>query len=342
MPSTMNIAIFASYYSCFCAPNGQVQEKRTIMMDDVFIYDAHTFFPLLCVCVGRFDYMSVSTSRELMIRPLESEPCYSDAFLHCTCLRIGIVTNAQGHTLEVTSFLSMGIVAHPTCVACTMTYVGHLGPLTCTHVSDHAFPLECNIAIPHDIYTLCVASNMWINCSCHMLGCNNVHSSHLPCRIACYMLDLIASHMMTNCFFYCVECLTIFTTPCAHHAWFVLHFGLHNVFKQFISLGVVNDSYAYHRPFVECFVHACYVHEVYACYIATYICIPTPPLHTYFHDCIACAPFICLHDMPKSFVTPYDMHVDNTCSVIQHLNAWFCSNANHICFSKCLLYLLLS
>ena len=35
------------------------------------------------------------------------------------------------------------------------------------------------------------------------------------------------------------------------------------------------------------------------------------------------------------------MHGDNTCSVNHHLNAWFCTNANHICFSKCLLSLLL-
>ena len=32
---------------------------------------------------------------------------------------------------------------------------------------------------------------------------------------------------------------------------------------------------------------------------------------------------------------------DNTCLVSHLLNAWFCTNANHICFSKCLFYLLL-
>ena len=52
IPSVMNIAIVASYYSCSCASNGYVQEKRTIMMDDVFIYHAHTFFALFCACVG--------------------------------------------------------------------------------------------------------------------------------------------------------------------------------------------------------------------------------------------------------------------------------------------------
>ncbi|KAE8792497.1 gag-pol polyprotein [Hordeum vulgare] len=84
----------------------------------------------------RFDYMSTSTSCELTIRALESESCYTDVFLHRTCSHINIVMDAQGHTFEVTSFLSMDIVAHPTCVACTMTYIGYLGTLTCTHVSD--------------------------------------------------------------------------------------------------------------------------------------------------------------------------------------------------------------
>ncbi|KAI5013815.1 hypothetical protein ZWY2020_047307 [Hordeum vulgare] len=342
MSSVMNIAIVASYYSCSCAPNGYVQEKRTIMMDDEFVYHAHTLFPLLFICLGCFNYMSTSTSRELTIRALEREPCYFEAFLHRTCLSIGIVTDAQGHAFEVTSFLTMDIVAHPTCVSCTMTYIGHLGPLTCTHVSDIAFLHDCHIAMPHDIYTLCVASDLWIVRSYHILGCNNVHSSFLPCHIACYMLDLSASHMMTTCSFYCVECHSIFTTPCAHYAWIVLHFGLLHVFRHFILFGVVNDSYAYHRPFLDCFVHICYDHEVDACYIVTHICIPTSPLHTCFHDCIMCAQFICLHGMPQSFVTPYDMHDDNTCSMIHHLNAWFCSNANHVCFSKCLSYLLLS
>ena len=49
IPSDMNIAIVASYYSCTCASNGYVQERRTIMKDDVFIYHAHTFF-VLCMC----------------------------------------------------------------------------------------------------------------------------------------------------------------------------------------------------------------------------------------------------------------------------------------------------
>ena len=45
--------------------------------------------------------------------------------------------------------------------------------------------------------------------------------------------------------------------------------------------------------------------------------------------------------MRHFFVKPYAMLDDNTCWVNHLSNAWFCSNANHICFSMCLLSLLL-
>ena len=78
----------------------------------------------------------------------------------------------------------------------------------------------------HDLISMLshVASNSWITCSFHMFGCNNVITSHMPCPIACHLLDLIASHMMNNFSFYCVECHNIFTTPHARYVWIVLHF----------------------------------------------------------------------------------------------------------------------
>ena len=48
---------------------------------------------------------------------------------------------------------------------------------------------------------------------------------------------------------------------------------------------------------------------------------------------------MCLHAMSQSFAKPYALHDDDTCLVNHLLNAWFCSNANHIYFSKCLLSL---
>ena len=223
------------------------------MMDDVFIYHAHTFFALFCACVGYLDFVSTSTSRELTIRALESEPHTfdHDSLLHHSCLCFGIVKDAQGHAFKVISFsfenpqtTSMHIVDHTTCIACTMRLICHLGPPSCTHVRDLASTCHFHRSMHHDIYALWVASNSWITCSDHMFGCNNVITSHMPCPIACHMIDLIASHMMNNCSFYCVECHTIFTTPYAHYAWIVLH--LTHVFRHLILFGVVNDSYAYH------------------------------------------------------------------------------------------------
>jgi hypothetical protein len=256
------------------------------------------------------------------------------------------VKDAQGNTFEVISFsfentktLSMDIVDHPTCVACIMRLIGHLGLLDCAHVRDLASTCHFQISMPHDIYALCVASNLCITCPYNMLGCHNVITPHMPCPINCHMIDLLASHMMHTCYFYCVECHTIFTTPYARYARIVLH--LTHVFRHFVLFGVVNDSYAYHRPFVEHLVHACYDLEVDACSLATHIRISTSQLHACLHDAFDYAQSICFNDMPHSFVTPYVMHDDDTCSVNHHLNAWFCTNANHICFSKCLLSLLL-
>jgi hypothetical protein len=113
------------------------------------------------------------------------------------------------------------------------------------------------------------------------------------------------------------------------------------VFRHLILFGVVNVSYAYNRPFVERLMHAFYDLEVDACSLVTHICISTYHFHACFHDAFVCAQLICLHDMPQSLVTPYAMHHDDTCWVNHHLNAWFCTNTNHICFSKCLLFLLL-
>ena len=129
------------------------------MMDDAFIYHAHTFFVLLCACVGYLDFVSTSISRELTIRALESEPhpFYHDPLLHHICLYFGIVKNAQGHAFKVTSFLSMDIMDHTTCVACTM----RLGPLDCTLVRDLASTCHLDCSLPHDLYILGVASNSW-------------------------------------------------------------------------------------------------------------------------------------------------------------------------------------
>ena len=88
-------------------------------------------------------------------------------------------------------------------------------------------------------------------------------------------------------------------------------------------------------------MNACYDLEVDTYSLVKHICISTSQLHTCPHDIFACARLIYLHAMSQSFVTPYALHDDVTCLVNHLLNSWFCTNANHICFSMCLLFLLL-
>src|SRR3954465_10987917 len=60
-----------AYYDSFLDANGDVQLKRCIMMDDVFIYHAHTLFALSMVCVGANTTMSTLKEHELRKRALE-------------------------------------------------------------------------------------------------------------------------------------------------------------------------------------------------------------------------------------------------------------------------------
>lgn len=41
-----------AYFSNLIDTNGDVHKKRYVMMDDVFLYHAHTFFLLSMMCVG--------------------------------------------------------------------------------------------------------------------------------------------------------------------------------------------------------------------------------------------------------------------------------------------------
>ena len=61
-----------AYYNNLLDANGDVQIRRRIMMDDVFIYHAHTYFLLSMVCVGTRNPMSTSIEHELTKRALES------------------------------------------------------------------------------------------------------------------------------------------------------------------------------------------------------------------------------------------------------------------------------
>src|SRR3954463_13956078 len=54
--------------------NGDVHKKRYVMMYDVYLYHAHTFFLWCMMCVGTRTRMSTSVEHELTKRALESIP----------------------------------------------------------------------------------------------------------------------------------------------------------------------------------------------------------------------------------------------------------------------------
>ena len=60
-----NLHICHAFHSYLIDANGDVQMKRCIMMDDVFIDHAHTFFIWSLVCVGTGNPMSTSIEHEL-------------------------------------------------------------------------------------------------------------------------------------------------------------------------------------------------------------------------------------------------------------------------------------
>jgi hypothetical protein len=64
--------IHHAFHNILLDANGDVQMKRYVMMDDVFIYHAHTFFLLSIMWVGTRNPMSISIEHELTKRALES------------------------------------------------------------------------------------------------------------------------------------------------------------------------------------------------------------------------------------------------------------------------------
>ena len=133
----MSIHIDAYSYSCTYGTNDNMQVKRHIIFNEVFIYHAHTFFAMSRACVGNFAHVSTPTHHELTIRALESElwMVSIDMLLRHICFGHDIMKDAQGQAFKVTFFSF-------TCVACTMTHFGHLRPCTCSHATDHISPLD--------------------------------------------------------------------------------------------------------------------------------------------------------------------------------------------------------
>ena len=148
--------------------------------------------------------------------------------------------------------------------------------------------------------------------SCLVATVSLLHICHVPLIATC--LPWLPHTWWTIALY-----VVLSATLSSLHPMHVMH--LSHVFRHFILFDVVNDSYAYHRPFIECLMLVCYDLEVDAYYLVTHICVTTSHLHACPHDIFACARLICLHAMSQSFVTPYTLHDDDTWLVNHLLNA---------------------
>ena len=63
-----------AFHTILIDTNGDVHKTWNIMMDDVFLYHAHTLFVLLLPCVGTRTTVSTATEHELTKRAIESHP----------------------------------------------------------------------------------------------------------------------------------------------------------------------------------------------------------------------------------------------------------------------------
>jgi hypothetical protein len=93
------------YYDALLNANGDVQKRWTIMMDDVFIYHAHTLFLLSNMCVGTQTPMSTSIEHELTKRALESmiQVSSNERFCPHTSTTQDLSMRAHRHFDKVTS-----------------------------------------------------------------------------------------------------------------------------------------------------------------------------------------------------------------------------------------------
>ena len=149
--------------------NGDVQKRRCIMMDDVFIYHAHTFFSLSILCVGNHTTRSTSIEHELTKRALESIP-------------------------QVRS--NPALIPFP-CFASNMSNNFSFLWFVCKHAHDIVFLL---------LVSYCVASTKLNNCSFLWVVCTLDDILDILPHVFLPISPLIASLMLTNFSFPCFEC----------------------------------------------------------------------------------------------------------------------------------------
>src|SRR4051812_49047071 len=161
--------------------NGDVHKKRYVMMDDVYLYHAHTFFLLCMMCVGTHIIMLTSVEHELTKRALESIPQVSSrsnpALIPFACFASFMLANC--------SFLWFD----------------------CKYVNGIIFPCDIHVSSLLDNDALCVATKMLNNLPSRCFVCNHnsfknmyYHMSFQESRL------VVATNIRTTCSFIWFVC----------------------------------------------------------------------------------------------------------------------------------------
>jgi hypothetical protein len=180
---TYTLHTHRGYYNILLDAIGDVQIKRYIMMDDVFIYQAHTFVLLSFVCVDTRKTTSTSIEHELAKRALES--------------LILVSSNSNSTHIPFTCFASNMLKT------CSSIW------FVCKHVADSCATCDIHAPMILNIDALCAAKYMLNDFSFFCFVCNHIAVLAMTCHM-CYRFEFIgvASIKLTNCSFGWLGCIT--------------------------------------------------------------------------------------------------------------------------------------
>ena len=161
--------------------NGDVHKKRYVMMDDVYLYHAHTFFLLCMMCVGTRTIMSTSVEHELTKRALKSIPQVSSrsnpALIPFACFASFMLANC--------SFLWFD----------------------CKHVNGIISPCDIHVSSLLDNDVLCVVTKLLNNFSLRCFVCNHNSIKSMYCHESFQESRLVvATNIRTTCSFIWFVC----------------------------------------------------------------------------------------------------------------------------------------
>jgi hypothetical protein len=172
-----------AYYNILLDANGDVPTKRCIMMDNVFIYHAHTLFLLSFVCVDMRTKPSTSIEHELAKRALESI----------------ILVSSNSNSARIPF----------TCYASNMLRTCSSIWFLCKHVDEFCATCDNHAPMILNIDALCVATYMCNDFLFFCFVCNHIGILVMTCHI-CYRFEFIGvvSNKLTNCSFFWLGCIT--------------------------------------------------------------------------------------------------------------------------------------